>query len=402
MSPLPPLGSRLERMSLALGVGLLIGLLFYLVAGNREESSFVRGDFPAFYAAAELVWTGQGAVLYDFNLQREIENRYWPDFAGGYYIFAYPPFFALILSPLASLPPLFAKAMASGLLFAALFVALLLARQWSGFVRRHFLFSLLYLVSFAPLQISLVGVQNTALTILCFALIYGASRQGHALLVGLGSALLLYKPQFGAIFFLYLLSRANKDELIGWSLGALALYLLGTLVLGVSWPFVWLGAATQFGDANFTINDHNMISIAGVIYWAFAFIQGTGASGLPWAYGLSAGLLILSAGYLRREEHRFVLAPHLVLLLSPQTLFYDVALALFFLIQDLRPDNPRDFLMLAAIWIYGLVALLLRDLGFPLSSLLLVAILWIHVRRIKERKSVELGQLLSARAVKTR
>lgn len=390
-------------MSLALAMGLLIGLLIYLVAGNREESSFFRGDFPAFFAAAELVWTGQGVALYDFERQHEIENRYWPDFAGGYYIFAYPPFFALLLAPLAALPPLLAKALASGFLLIALVVALLLARQSSDFLRQHFFFSLIYLISFAPLQIALVGVQNTALTILCFALIYGASRHGRTILVGLSSSLLLYKPQFGAIFFVYLLSRANRDELIGWSLGALALYLLGILVLGVSWPLVWLSAATQFGDANFTINDHNMISIAGVMYWAFAFIQGAGAPGLPWAYGLAGFLLILSAWYMKREKHRFVLAPHLVLLLSPQTLFYDVALALFFLIQDLQPDNPRDFLMLASIWIYGLVALLLRDLvGFPLSSLLLVAILWIHIRRIKEGTSAKPCQVLPTRAVNTR
>ncbi len=383
MSPEPMNPARLNRITLGLGLGLLLGFGLYLLAGNRPESAFFRGDFPAFYAAAEIVWTGRGAELYDFALQQALENQHWPDFAGGYYIFPYPPFFALLLAPLAALPPLLAKALASGVLLVACLGALLLVRQSSAFVRQHFLFCLFYLLTFAPLQIAIVGVQNTALSLLCLALVFKARDAGRPLLMGLAAALLLYKPQFGVLIGCFLLGRGRWDELLGWGLGALLLYLLGILVLGPAWPLPWFQAATHFGDLNFTSNGHNMISLAGLLHWGGEVVLGSGARVLPWAYLLSAGLLLLGVAYVRRDERRWALVPALVLLLSPQTLFYDVAIALFFLLQDLRPGHPRDFLLLGAIWLYGLLALMLRDLvTFPLFSPLLLVISWIHVQRI--------------------
>ena len=384
-SPPQVTSAPLRRYSLALAVGLGLGWLMYLVAGQREGSAFLRGDFPAFYAAAELVWSGQGGELYDFERQRALENRIWPDFAGDYYVFAYPPFFALLLAPLAALTPLAAKALTSLLLVAALLGALRLLRPISDFVRQQFAFTLVYLLTFAPLQISLVGVQNTALTLLLFALVHWAAQAGRPLVMGLAAALLLYKPQFGALVLVYLLAWGWGNPLpggglralvMGWGLGALALYLLGAVVQGWDWPLTWLTAAGQFGDANFVINDTNMISLAGLVYWVADRGLDLGAAALPLAYLAAAVLLALSAAYVRRAPARLVLVPPLVLLLSPQTLFYDITLALQSLILILRPGQTRDFLILAGIWLYGNVALLLRDtFDFPLFAPLLWVLL---------------------------
>ena len=375
---------RLARITLGLGLGLMLGVLLYLLKGEPAGSALFRGDFPAFYSAAELVWTGRGAELYDFDLQRELENRHWPDFGGSYYIFAYPPFFALLLAPLAALTPLAAKVVASLILFAALLGALLLLRRTSPFVREHFALVLVLLVTFAPLQMALFGVQNTSLTILLFTLVYWATREGYHGLAGFSAALLLYKPQFGALMLLFLLGRGQKTALLGWGLGALALYLLGILVQGPGWPLIWLRAATSFGDLNFTINAGNMISLAGLMYWIGEAWQGAGARLLPWAYGLAACLLLLAVGYMRRDPRRFVLAPHLVLWLSPQTLFYDVAVSLVCLVQDFRAGHRRDLAMFGLLWLYGMVALLLRDrVTFPLFSPLLLILLAIHLQRVR-------------------
>jgi hypothetical protein len=377
--------ARLRRITLALAIGLVLGVLLYLAAGKREESSFIGGDFPAFYAAAEIVWSGRGADLYDYKLQRELENRHWPDFSGNFYVYAYPPFFALLLSPLAALSPLVAEGLASALLFASLLAALALTREVSPFVRRHFLFSLIYLLTLVPLEISIVGVQNTALSILCFAFIHWASQTERPLLTGLGASLLLYKPQLGALLFLFLMSRGRREELMGWGFGALVLYLLGTLVLGAFWPLVWAQEAAHFGEINFTINDH-MITLAGVMYWIFENALGAGARGLPWAYALSTTILLLSILYARRDEKRFALVPYLVLFLSPQSLYYDLGIAVFCFLRDLRPGNTKDFMILGAIWLYSVTAFALRrSVSFPLFAVPLVAIFWIHFRRIREQ-----------------
>ena len=375
---------RLSRITLGLGLGLTLGVLLFLLKGEPAGSALFRGDFPAFYAAAELVWTGRGTELYDFDLQRELENRHWPDFGGSYYIFAYPPFFALLLSPLAALTPLAAKVVSSLILFAALLGALRLLRRISPFVREHFTLVLVLLITFAPLQMALFGVQNTSLSILLFSLVFWASRQGYPGLVGFSAALLLYKPQFGALLFLFLLGRGQKNELLGWGLGALGLYLLGALVQGPAWPIIWLRAATAFGDLNFTINAGNMISLAGLMYWIGEAWQGEGARLLPWAYGIAACLLPLAVVYVRRDPRQFVLAPHLVLWLSPQTLFYDVAISLVCLIQDFRAGSGRDLCLFGLLWLYGMVALLLRDgVSFPLFSPLLLTLFAVHMHRAR-------------------
>lgn len=134
--------ARIQRLGWAFAVGLLISILLYLAFGEREQSALFRGDFQAFYAAAEIVWSGRGQELYDYALQREIQNRHWSDFEGQFYIYAYPPFFALALAPLAVLPPLAAKMLVSGILLACLIGALLLMRETSPFVQRHFVFVL--------------------------------------------------------------------------------------------------------------------------------------------------------------------------------------------------------------------------------------------------------------------
>ena len=238
------------------------------------------------------------------------------------------------------------------------------------------------MLSFVPLLIAIVGVQNTALSLLILALVYAADQPDRPWLMGFTAALLLFKPQFGVLFFLFLLARGRTAELLGWALGALLLYLLGTLILGPAWPFTWLQAASQFGTLNFTINGHNMISLAGLAYWGGETLWGNGAAILPWAYLVAGVLLLVSAWYVRGDDRRRVLAPALVLLLSPQTLFYDLAIAVFFLLQGLRPGNRQDLLILAGLWLYGFVALMLRDAtSFPLSAPLLLAVLWLHVRR---------------------
>ncbi len=376
--------ARLQRLTLALLLGLVVGYLLFLVAGKREGSALLRGDFPAFFAAAELVWTGRGAELYDLGQQRALQNHHWPDFAGGYYIFAYPPFFALLLAPLAALPPLAGKALASLLLFAAFFGSLLLARRVSAFVSRYFLFTFIYLLTFAPLQIAIVGVQNTALSLFLFALVLWGIHSQRPWWTGLSAALLCYKPQFGALLAPFLLARRQRGEVLAWGLGLLGLYLLGVPVQGWTWPLAWLAAAHQFGEVNFTINAHNMISLAGLSYWFFAASLGAGATVLPWAYLGSAVLLLLSVWYLSRDPRRLVLAPALVLLCSPQTLFYDIAIALLALLTQLRPGEPRDFLILAAIWLYGAVALVMRDqFAFPLFSPLLLVIIGLQMHRLR-------------------
>ncbi len=382
--------ARIRRITAALALGMLFGLAFYLAFGERKDSSFQRGDFPAFYAAAEIVWTGRGGDLYDFALQKEIENRHWPDLTGRYYIFPYPPYFALIISPLAALPPLTAKAVASGLLFVCVLGAFATSRAVSPFFQRHLSFSVFYLLTLVPLGGSIVGVQNTTISLLIFCLFYWSVRTRNHVLTGIASSTLLYKPQFGAPLSLFLIGRGKHAELAGLLLGALTFYLLGSLVLGWSWPLTWANAAMGFGSLNFSTNGHNMISFSGLCYWTFEHFFSRGSQALLWAYLSSATLLVYFISYVRNREDRLILIPYLILFLSPQTLFYDLGIAAFFFTRDLRPYHATDFLILGLLWFYCAIALLARDqVSFPLFTPPLLALFIIHARRLNAAASTE-------------
>jgi hypothetical protein len=232
---------------------------------------------------------------------------------------------------------------------------------------------------------SIVGVQNTALSIFVFAGFYRAIRGKHHFAAGLIASLLLYKPQFGALLLLFLIGRWRRAELLGWSLGALALYLAGTAVLGIEWPLVWLQEAKRFGDINFTINGQNMISLVGIIFWFSGAWLGDATAALAWGYGISVALLLASAWSIRDDESLLILAPYLVLFLSPQTLFYDLGIAAFTLLYSLRAGASRDFLFLATLWLYGSAAMVLRDTtSFPSFTIPLLVMAWVHYLRVRD------------------
>jgi hypothetical protein len=178
--------------------------------------------------------------------------------------------------------------------------------------------------------------------------------------------------------------RWRKNELIGWSFGALVLYALGILVLGPLWPLIWLQEAKVFGDINFMINGFNMISLAGLSYWLSGLLVGDGSFLLPLGYIASLAGLLISHLYFRANEKRLLLIPYCVLLFSPQTLFYDLGIAVFFYIQALGASQEKSFHLLALLWLYCSAAILLRyDTSAPLFLLPLLMLLWGHFRRIK-------------------
>ena len=78
-----------------------------------------QGDFPAFYAPAVILERGQQASLYTIEAQQGAQNEFWPGLKGSFHFFAYPPFVAQALRPLAFLSPLQAKALFCCLLLAA-------------------------------------------------------------------------------------------------------------------------------------------------------------------------------------------------------------------------------------------------------------------------------------------
>jgi len=364
---------RRSRVFWALFLGLILGFLLYLPFGDRHQANFFSGDFPAFYAAGYIVAQGWGHELYNYELQRNIENLFWPDFEGEMYIFAYPPYVATLLAPLGFLSPMVAKLIFNLLLFGALVWGLVLLRPFSSALRDDFRLSLLIAFTFAPVFSAVVGAQNTTLSILLYSGIMAglARKTGRGELVaGICAGLFLYKPQFAITVLPVVLILGGKRAFCGVAIVAFLYYLLGCIPQGFFWPLLWLEEATRFGNINFTINADRMISIVGAAYSAAYFLGITPEKGLPIGYLLSAGIfitLIVFAVLARKDELKrwqvlCLLGPVMVLV-SPQSLYYDLGILVVSVLPFLNFERTRQIWEIAAFW--GLAAFLmpLRDVS---------------------------------------
>jgi len=208
------------------------------------------------------------------------------------------------------------------------------------------------------------------------------------LLAGVCAGLFLYKPQFAITVLPVVLILGGRRAFYGAAIVAFFYYLLGCIPQGVFWPLLWLEEATRFGNINFTINADRMISIVGAAYSAAYFLGINPEKGLPIGYLLSAGVfitLIVFAVLARKDELRrlqllCLLGPVMVLV-SPQSLYYDLGILVVSVLPFLSFERTRLIWGIAAFW--GLSAFLmpLREVSevpfFFMLGLVASAAVWL-------------------------
>ncbi len=322
---------RLKRFLVAIFIAFFLSLTFALTTG--QDSPMLRhGDFPGFYAPAVILSEGDSQKLYDLHYQREVEGRYWEDFREDFYIFAYPPYVARMLVPLAWLSPGGAQIVFMFFQFFCVLGAGLLLKK--SFPDRFGCDHIFFLFLFPPLLTSIVGTQNSGLSMLLFSVFLSGLKRGTArgdLAAGIACGLFLYKPQYGVFFFTYLFVTRNFRSLLPALVTAACLYGIAAIDMGMRWPIAWYTFASSFGDKNFVINSHQMVSLTGGWY-SFVREAQTG-------YLLSA---ILAAVFFATLLYRSYFQKHslirslvtmtslgfVAVILSPQTLYYDLSICL--------------------------------------------------------------------------
>ena len=323
------------RFAYAAVIALALALLISAIMDTDASGMLRRGDFPAFYSAGTIALEGNGEELYKRDVHQEIQNKAWPSLGGAVFVYAYPPAVSLLVSPLAALDPLVAK-----LAFLVLMtLAAFLSFQVLG-LGRYFAFSLL----FAPLLAGLAAGQIVGLSMLLYALIL--KNVGQHFLIGVLSGLWCFKPQFGFMAFLLLfLLEARLALVLGFALGAGAIYLLSAAVCGVDWFSVWLNSAAQFSALDLEANAHQMVSLMGTMVAGLKII----GLGPHWAriiwIALAVYLFAKFYRYFKKKadiELAMIAFPAIAVLLSPHALFYDLALILpaYLLFQTPRPIEP--------------------------------------------------------------
>ena len=352
---------------------------------DTERSSLLfRGDFPAFYAAAQIARSGLGDQLYDLGLQRQIENEHWPSLAGRYYAFAYTPYLAFLLMPLAFFSPRSALAVHSLFMLMALGLTVLLLRGICPSVRERPLGAFAFFLSFPPVLCGVFAGQNIALSMLLLTAAISSlqnPRKRSELLAGIFLGCWLLKPHFALIALLFAIVAGRYLVVAGALIPAVCYYFLGAIVSGWSWPLVWFRAVNVFAYKDYIANQHQMVSLLGISKGLrVMFDIGPNEDSILAFIGvvLTAGTVALvaklflrlrrgGAGSPPREarnmafaEALVVLAPT-VLLVSPHTLFYELGLCLipFARFADFRNDRSITLAVLCY------VAVLFAVLGRP-------------------------------------
>jgi len=343
-----------------------------LLSGDGATTMFggrLGGDYPAFYAAGQIVAEGEAAHLYALETQRDYQK---PLIGGqsGVLPFAYPPPLALLYAPLSQLPFRLSYAVHTLALVAALAGACaLIARIYPQLVRHPFLLFFLALTAY-PILRAVMGAQNTAFSLLLLALIWSRLLANRHYQAGIFLGLLFFKPQFALpLAGLFVLSGRWRVWLSA-GVTALAIYGASTALIGTGWIGDWLALVETFARLDVAVNFADLVSWQGFVQALFGHTDTTAAAlgwGLAGATALALAWLWFAGGRRGDISAQMALASVGLPLISPHTLYYDAGLALIAVVVLLgRAGAPQPAWILAA-WAAGLLQLLSPLLGVSLA-----------------------------------
>jgi hypothetical protein len=376
----PPPGSfRLRAYPRAfLGVVLVVLVAgTFLGSGVGTATGRLGGDFPSFYSAGTIVAEGDGEQLYDAALQADVQDGLFGEEAGFLY-FSYPPYSAIPYAALSLLPFRSAFLIHSLLLLVALWLAVRLAApllpRLLGSTDRRIAATAALLASY-PMFRSVLGGQNTALTLLLIVAVWRFADDGNDLGAGLALAGLLYKPQFGLALLVLVLVARRWKIVMWWAAGAAGLYLAGASVLGRGWVGEWIDRVADFNEVNIEVNGHLMVSAPG---WWQNIIDSDLALVLAGLFVVAA-MGIAAVAWWRGGVSTVALAiaAPVIVIAAPSALYYDAAIGIAAFGLALDRVYPGAGRALVAFIVLSYAQLAAAWLGWsPLFLLLVATLIW--------------------------
>lgn len=369
---------RLKAYPAALLVALIFTFAYSVATGDgaRIVSGRLGGDFPAFYAAGKLVATGHSEQLYDWSAQSAAQKELFPEARGHFLPFAYPPYVALIYAPFSWLPYRWSFVLHTCLMALLLVAAAYLLGPVLPRLGRYPFALFALMIAFYPIFRSLLGGQNTPLTMFLLALSWHALARNRQATLGVALAVMLFKPQFGLLMSALNGLRATKRSFFSWFATSTATYGLGVFVGGVYWIPSWLSQAQKFQFMDQSVNSANSVGILGFLEAALRPGSLVAiAAGLMVSACLVIWLMLL---WWRRREPlnlRMAITCAALPLISPHAMYYDGGIALFSLFVLLEHGSPRSALTLCVLYFASFLTPLSSYLGLNPLFLVLAAIL---------------------------
>lgn len=374
---------RVRRLApVAALAGATMGFVIFIATSDgvhARNDGRVGGDFPEFYASGELVRSGKARLLYDSRAQQEAQSDFLPGTHDAWIPFPYPPYVGIIYAPF-SLLSFKAAYVAHTLLMAACCVlALHLLASGVPRLRHNFLPCVAAALTFYPLFRSIVGGQNTALSLLCGAGTAVMLTRRKDFAAGLCLGAWMFKPQFGAVAFgLIALGGWRRQMFSGMALVCSGWYLAGAVLGGAMWPLWWWhDGIAPFARVDLMLDRWNGVSFPHIAaFW--------GLPALGWIVTLITVCAVVPALWRLRDRplRQVGLASVTAVLVSPHALFYDGGLAVLSLVGG--EENPTSSWpsVLCAVWVVAAAQAIRRYLPFPPVSVILLASLLLGLRRL--------------------
>ncbi|MCX6114512.1 MAG: glycosyltransferase family 87 protein [Proteobacteria bacterium] len=351
---------RIRRIAIALLIALALALAWVgldpLGSLSGPLTSVKLGDFPAFFSLAAIAAGSEPHRLYDFALQREIQNQIWPQLQGALLPGIYPPYVALLARPLVWLGPLWGHVVWGALQLLFLILTARAITRINSRLAEYSVEILAGLLLCAPVLLGVFGGQLIAASMFIYALcfIYQGRRDLRGeIIFGSLIGLWFFKPHYALIMLMLPVIQWRVRVVATTALVATILYLLGSLVLGLDWIATWCDALTRFTPMNIIPNARQMTGLLGAV----TGMPDQANSALAWAaLALTTALLLRLAFAARQSFSKPIGLPKFlplfgvtVVLATPQANFYDLGLALVAICSVLSLKTHKQ-LYLLGIW----------------------------------------------------
>ena len=355
------------------GALLALAAAFLVILGSGSGTTTLTGrlggDYPAFYAAGQIIADGKAETLYSLDQQRAYQKQ-WVGDESGVLPFAYPPHFALAYAPLSQLPFRLSYALHTLAMVAALALAcLLIQRIYPNLITSPYLLFFMAFTAY-PIFRSVIGGQNTALSIFLIVLCWYKVLHNKHYQAGIYLGLLLFKPQFAVpLAGLFLLSGRWRVWLSAGATGVV-LYGINTALLGPAWFVDWFDIVAVFSEADARTNFTELVSWQGFVQ-AVMGPSDSIAVALGWGLAVATILALSWVWYAGGRKADFnaqlALASICIILISPHSLYYDTGILLIAFVILLGHLGRLNASLILGVWAAGLLQLLSPFLGVSLS-----------------------------------
>lgn len=340
-----------------------------LKGATGPTGEVATGDFLAFYTGALALRKGQGTRLYDMDTQHRIQRDVVGRQLTTWQPYFNPPLLALGVATLAgdsflSAFRLFAAVMVACCLGAVVLLRWAVPRLCSR--RVAWITMMLVVIGYHPILRTMVGGQNTPLTLLLIVGFCAMLRQERPIPAGLFLGGLSYKPQYGLLPAVFIALHREWRALIAaaavWALH----YAVAAIWCGTSWPLALGRTLLETRKWEWTANLRTHFSLVPVLAVLFP---------RPWAQIaallMSALVLAVLVYGVRRSPQRpspaslLGLAIAAAMITSPHLQYYEAGLMVVPALLGLEDQLERGIQPPLATR----ALLALGYLGFPLYGL---------------------------------